>query len=72
MKVVILPPPWKTWWAYALYVLLVAGTAYGIYRQVRNRIRLRNALQLHEMEKAKAEEVNHAKLQFLPTSPTNC
>lgn len=64
MKVVILPPPWKTWWAYALYVLLVAGTAYGIYRQVRNRIRLRNALQLHEMEKAKAEEVNHAKLQF--------
>lgn len=21
----ILPPPWKTWWAYALYVLIVAG-----------------------------------------------
>lgn len=31
---------------------------------IRNRIRLRNALHLREMEQAKAEEVNHAKLQF--------
>lgn len=64
MKVVILPPPWETWWAYTLYVLLIVAAAYGTYRQVRNRIRLRNALHLREMEKAKVEEVNHAKLQF--------
>ena len=31
---------------------------------VRNRMLLRNQLQLREMEKAKAEELNHAKLQF--------
>lgn len=64
MKVVILPPPWKTWWAYTLYILCFCGIAYYAYRVVRNRIRLRNALHLREMEQAKAEEVNHAKLQF--------
>lgn len=64
MKVAILPPPWKTWWAYTIYVLLVLGAACYACRIVRNRIRLRNALHLREMEKEKAEEVNHAKLQF--------
>jgi len=64
MKVVILPPPWKTWWAYTLYILCVCTAIYYSFRVIRNRIRLRNALHLREMEQAKAEEVNHAKLQF--------
>ena len=64
VKVTILPPPWKTWWAYTLYILLVLGSAWYTYRVIRNRIRLRNALHLREMEQAKAEEINHAKLQF--------
>lgn len=64
MKVVILPPPWETWWAYTLYILCVCGIIYYTFRVIRNRIRLRNALHLREMEQAKAEEVNHAKLQF--------
>lgn len=64
VKVTILPPPWKTWWAYTLYIILLIAIACYIYRIVRNRIRLRNALHLREMEQAKAEEINHAKLQF--------
>ena len=64
MKVVILPPPWKTWWAYTLYILVLLGVSWYISRIIRNRIRLRNALHLREMEQAKAEEINHAKLQF--------
>ena len=64
MKVVILPPPWKTWWAYTLYIICVCAIIYYTFRVIRNRIRLRNALHLREMEQAKAEEVNHAKLQF--------
>ncbi|NDV57366.1 hybrid sensor histidine kinase/response regulator transcription factor [Bacteroides sp. 519] len=64
MKVTILPPPWKTWWAYTLYLLFTCALAYYIYRIIRNRIGLRNALHLREMEQAKSEEVNHAKLQF--------
>ena len=64
VKVVILPPPWKTWWAYTLYIIVLLGIFWYIYRIVRNRIRLRNALHLREMEQAKSEEINHAKLQF--------
>lgn len=64
MKVVILPPPWETWWAYTLYIICICGIIYYSFRVIRNRIRLRNALHLREMEQAKAEEVNHAKLQF--------
>ena len=64
VKVVILPPPWKTWWAYTLYIIVLLGISWYIYRIVRNRIRLRNALHLREMEQAKSEEINHAKLQF--------
>ena len=64
VKVTILPPPWKTWWAYTLYILVFIGISCYIFRIVRNRIRLRNALHLREMEQAKAEEINHAKLQF--------
>lgn len=64
MQVIILPPPWRTWWAYSIYMLLFLSIAYYAYCVVRNRIRLRNALHLQEMEKAKVEELNHAKLQF--------
>lgn len=64
VKVIVLPPPWKTWWAYTLYILLFIVVAWYAFRIVRNRIRLRNALHLREMEQVKAEEINHAKLQF--------
>ena len=64
LQVVILPPPWQTWWAYTLYILATCTLAYGIYRTVRNRVRLRNAIHVQEMEKAKVEEMNHVKLQF--------
>ncbi|MDL2213704.1 response regulator [Bacteroides sp. OttesenSCG-928-J23] len=64
LQVTILPPPWKTWWAYLIYTTLAVATIVFVYRMISNRIKLRNALQLREMEKEKAEELNHAKLQF--------
>ncbi len=64
LKVTILPPFWATWWAYTLYALFVAVIVYYSFRVTRNRMVLRNELRLREMEKAKAEELNHTKLQF--------
>ena len=58
MKVVILPPPWKTWWAYTLYILCICGIIYYSFRVIRNRIRLRNALHLREMEQARVMNNN--------------
>lgn len=62
--IVVLPPPWRTGWAYLGYLLLTLVVGCLIFRMVRNRIRLRAALHLREMEKAKVEELNHVKLQF--------
>lgn len=64
MEVVILPPPWETWWAYVIYTMIVVMIVLFVYRMMSNRMKLRNELQFREIEKAKAEEVNHAKLQF--------
>ena len=53
--VIIRPPWWKTWWAYALYGLLILAVAYGVYRYQKQRvIRI-------EREKAQKKELEQAK-----------
>lgn len=64
ITVKILPPPWKTWWAYSLYILLILFSGYYSYKTAQRRIKMKNDLKLRELEKEKAEEVNQAKLQF--------
>lgn len=64
LQVVILPPPWLSWWAYVLYALLTIALVYAWMRFARHRMKLRNALHLAELEQAKIQEVNHLKLQF--------
>lgn len=64
LEVVILPPPWLSGWAYMGYFLLLILLGYVVYRIVHYRVEMRNAFHLQRMEQAKAEEVNHTKLQF--------
>lgn len=64
LEIIILPPPWKTWWAYLIYTTLFLLVVVVLIKTIRNRIRLRNELHIKEVEQAKAEELNHAKLQF--------
>lgn len=64
LAVEILPPPWRTGWAYTLYLLISLLLLSFLYRFIRNRIREKQRRQLEALEKAKSEEINHAKLQF--------
>lgn len=64
LEVMILPPPWFTWWAYLIYCLMLAGILFLAFRVTRTRIRMKHALQLQSLEQSKTEEMNHAKLQF--------
>ncbi|HKR65835.1 MAG TPA: ATP-binding protein, partial [Thermoanaerobaculia bacterium] len=70
----VLPPPWRTWWAYALYALLIVGSIAAL---VRSRVRALHARQreleqlvavrtseLAESER-RAMEANQAKSVFL-------
>lgn len=64
LKIIIMPPWWKTWWAYALYALLLLGTVYGLRRYELNRMRLKNQLQIEHVEAEKMKELDHLKSRF--------
>jgi len=64
LKITVLPPFWASWWAFLVYALLGAMMLYIIIRSVQNRIHSRNRLRDEEIERNKAEELNHAKLNF--------
>jgi signal transduction histidine kinase/ligand-binding sensor domain-containing protein/serine phosphatase RsbU (regulator of sigma subunit) len=38
VRVTVLPPPWKTWWAYSLYLLLLAGLVFWFVQSQRRKV----------------------------------
>ncbi|NMH88378.1 hybrid sensor histidine kinase/response regulator transcription factor [Flavivirga algicola] len=64
IKVIILPAPWKTWWAYLIYLSLGALLFYFIRKLIKARIIARNELKRERLEKEQIEEVNKLKLQL--------
>ena len=44
LAITILPPPWKTWWAYTIYIVLFLVVLYFIRRYALTVIRLRNKI----------------------------
>ncbi|OJJ17692.1 hypothetical protein BKI52_27915 [marine bacterium AO1-C] len=55
----ILPPWYRTWWAYALYTLLALLGIYGLFNVYTYRIRLRNR-QLEQQVQVRTQELNEA------------
>lgn len=41
LRIVLAPPLWRTWWAYALYVALSFASVFGVIRFQTNRVRVR-------------------------------
>lgn len=48
VAITILPPPWKTWWAYTIYVLVLATILFFIRRTALAMIRLRNKIAVEQ------------------------
>ena len=57
-------PPWLTWYAFFIYVLLLTGTVIWIWRYRTNRFQLKQALELERLEKEKVSEIEHLKSRF--------
>jgi signal transduction histidine kinase/streptogramin lyase len=55
MGITILPPWWKSWWAYAFYLMLFIAGIVAVDRVQRRR------LQQKERERAREKELEHAK-----------
>lgn len=64
IKLTVLPPFWKTWWAYLTYILLVGATIYFVVRHILLREKLKNALKLEHFELEKMYELDQAKSRF--------
>lgn len=64
LAIIMRPPFWKTWWAYATYVLVLLLLLYIIYRDIRERERLKARIRLEQMTAEKMKEINDLKLNF--------
>jgi signal transduction histidine kinase/ligand-binding sensor domain-containing protein/DNA-binding response OmpR family regulator len=60
----ILPPWWRTAWAYALYLLLFAGLILGLRRYEMNRIHLRHRAEREHAHAERLRELDHARSRF--------
>ncbi|MBT8381659.1 MAG: response regulator [Ignavibacteriaceae bacterium] len=64
IRLLINPPWWATWWAYALYgvifiIIVISVREYDLKRQ-----RLKNELELEHKHAEKLEEIDHMKSRF--------
>lgn len=64
MAITILPPPWKTWWAYTIYGFIILGLILTLIRFNKMRWKLAHDLQLEHIEKEQQEKLHQAKLNF--------
>ncbi|PCH73445.1 MAG: hybrid sensor histidine kinase/response regulator [Flavobacteriaceae bacterium] len=60
----ITPAPWKTWWAYFIYLLGILTVLYIARFLMLTRIKERNELKQEKRDKEKLEEVNKLKLRL--------
>jgi len=67
IQITIMPPWWKTWWAYSLYGLALAGTLVWYRHLLVKRIRLENDLKMEHLELTKVQEIERLKSNFFAT-----
>lgn len=64
LKIIVLPPWYRTWWAYVIYLSLTAAALY-IYLLYKNRqAQLTYEVRLAHMETEKEKELNERKVSF--------
>jgi signal transduction histidine kinase/DNA-binding response OmpR family regulator len=64
LKVIILPPWWKTNWAYTFYLFLVGFIVFGVWRFQTNRLRMKQQMEMQNFEADKLREVDKLKSHF--------
>jgi len=60
----VLPPWWKSWYAYLIYALIIFTILIGYQRAFLKQARLRHKLQIKEIENANIEEMNQMEIRF--------
>jgi signal transduction histidine kinase/ligand-binding sensor domain-containing protein/CheY-like chemotaxis protein len=64
LKITILPPWYRTWWAYMLYVFVVFGAIYLYIVYSKRQERLKYEVKLAHLENEKEKELTEKKISF--------
>ncbi|MEI9920151.1 MAG: ATP-binding protein [Bacteroidota bacterium] len=67
LNITILPPWWQTWWAYALYVIVLVSAVYGGYGILQRSIKIRERERSREKELKQAKEIEKAYTELKAT-----
>jgi signal transduction histidine kinase/ligand-binding sensor domain-containing protein/DNA-binding response OmpR family regulator len=57
-------PPWKTWWAISLYILMISGIIIYVFYHTVKRLQLQHQLVIQTNEAEKLKEIDEAKSRF--------
>ncbi len=64
LKIVVLPPWYRTWWAYLLYILLTGTVVYRLWLYRIRQTRLKYEVQIANLKVEREKELNEKKLSF--------
>jgi len=64
LAITVLPPWYRTWWAYLVYAVFVVGIFYAFLFYYRRQERLRYRMRLALVEKQKEKELTERKISF--------
>lgn len=64
IQIEILPPPWKTWYAFTIYILVLMVIVFLINRTSLKQERLQNAARMEHLNRIQEHEMNEYKLRF--------
>ena len=61
MKITVLPPWWRTWWAYSIYALIIVMVIRAIFKFSVNRAKLTSQLNFEKLEANRVRELDTVK-----------
>lgn len=64
LKITILPPPWRTWWAYTIYTMLFFAIIAGFIYYIINKHKLETDINIKQIEQKNQEENHQMKVRM--------
>ncbi len=64
LNIHVLPAPWRTWWAFSIYGLLILASIYSLIYILKSRTKLKHDLELEHLETERSKKINKNKLEF--------